>query len=740
MNALLVFGRRPLLLSSTILAMVPALVAEAAPQNGSVVSGQATITQSGNTLNIIQQSSKLVINWNSFSIGAGEIVRITQPNAQASILNRVIGGSMSSLNGQLLANGIVFIVNPNGIQIGSSGRISVGSFVATTSSIANADFLAARYAFSAPTANGAVSNAGVISAAPTGTVILAAVQVENSGQISAPQGAAALGAAKTFNVDVNGDGLLRYQVGEAAVGAVATNSGLIKVAGGQVLIAARSIDAVTRDVINVGGLVEANSVSAKNGEIVFDGGATGIVSVTGQVQAVGANSGETGGTVKVLGQTVGIMDGARIDASGATGGGTILAGGNWHGEGPESNSSVTYLAPTATLVADATDRGNGGQVVVWSDGTTRAYGFVSVRGGAGGGDGGAVEVSGKSYLAFEGSVDRTASSGRSGSLLLDPLDFDITHGAAGGSPVNMAGNPLTPNVGGPASSITDGKIVALLGGGAVSLSTSAGGNITMMNTVAINTGATNSLTINSGGNFTGQNGSSITTGGAVSISAGNASVLNYSTATTAGGNISLSGGDVSLGGGGAPTINSTGGNISVTATRTVINNGAVLTAGAGTVTLNNPAGGGSPPGASRPPPPPPPPPPGSVAPGPQGMGAPPPGGVGAGDVLGGAGPGGGAPGQGPGGGDALAGEASESAFGPPGEPGAQGAEQGGRPGGPPQPGGGRDGPRKEPAAKPAVAQVIPGLLQREVPAAPAGNQDIPGVSQRYSSFGNPALW
>jgi filamentous hemagglutinin family protein len=698
----------------------------AAPQSGSVVSGQATITQSGNTLNIVQQSAKLVINWQSFSIGAGETVRITQPSAQSSILNQVTGGAMSVLNGQLLANGIVFIVNPAGISVGSSGRIAVGGLVATTSSIATSDFLANRYIFAAAPGGGAVTNAGVISAASGGAVILAATQVENTGRIEAPLGSVALGAAKSFNVDVNGDGLLRYQVGEAAVGAVVRNGGTISASGGQILISARSVDAVTRDVINVGGVVEANSVSTRNGEIIFDGGSSGIVSVTGQVQAQGLNAGETGGTVKLLGETVGIMDGARVDASGQAGGGTILAGGNWHGEGAEPHANVTYLAQSAVLAADATQSGNGGQVVLWSDVTTRAYGTISVRGGASGGNGGAVETSSKGFLDFAANIDRSAVAGKAGSLLLDPLDFSINHGGGGSN--NMGGSPLAPT--GGSATITDGQIATLLAGGAVSLQTGAGGNITMNNNAFINApGATNSLTISSGGTYTGQLGSQITTGGAVSISAQGA--MTYGTATTVAGNLTLSGASVVLGNAGTPTIRSTGGNISVTATQSAIGRNANVVANVGTVTYHDPAGAA---GNQLPPPPPPPPPPfgggglGRVGPGLGGQQFGPPLGavVGAADLFG------------SGSGSGLAagpGATGESAFGAPQEGEGRGTETGAPPGG-----GRPGGMMREPPPKGSVATVIPGLLAREVPPPPGGNQDVPGVSQRYSTFGNPALW
>ena len=319
----------------------------------------------------------------------------------------------------------------------------------------------------------------------------------------------------------------------------------------------------------------------------------------------------------MLGETVAVMDNARIDSSGASGGGTVLVGGNWHGEGPEQKAQVAYLAATSLVAADATEKGNGGQVVVWSENTTRHYGTISVKGGPQGGDGGAVEVSSRGSLDFQGDVIRTAALGKAGSLLLDPLDFNIQDGPDAG-PTNMGGSPLEPTAGG--ASINDDKINALLGGGSVTLRTLTGGNITMMNNAAITSGSANSLTINSGRDFNGQAGATINIGGSLTISAANQ--LSYSVGGTVTGNITLSGGGVNLGGGGATTITSTTGYIDVTATGSNITNQATLTANTGGVRLHNPASGGS---NRPPPPPPPPPPPGSVAPGPQNMGAPPPG-------------------------------------------------------------------------------------------------------------------
>ena len=83
----------------------------------------------------------------------------------------------------------------------------------------------------------------------------------------------------------------------------------------------------------------------------------------------------------------------------------------------------------STLNASATASGDGGTVAVWSDATTSFAGQITATGGAGGGNGGYVEVSANpathGVLDFTGSADLTAPKGATGTLLLDPYDITI---------------------------------------------------------------------------------------------------------------------------------------------------------------------------------------------------------------------------------------------------------------------------------------------------------------------------
>ena len=145
-------------------------------------------------MDITQGSQSAIINWQGFDIGSQAQVNFAQPNASAVALNRVVGPNISRIEGQLSANGQVFLVNPNGILFGGGARVNAGAFVASTLNIRDADFLAGNYSFSGT--GGAIENQGTITAAPGGYVAFIAPKITNAGTISAPQGTVAMGAGE----------------------------------------------------------------------------------------------------------------------------------------------------------------------------------------------------------------------------------------------------------------------------------------------------------------------------------------------------------------------------------------------------------------------------------------------------------------------------------------------------------------------------------------------------------------
>src|SRR4029077_2211152 len=122
----------------------------------------------------------------------------------------------------------------------------------------------------------------------------------NEGVIAARMGSVALAAGDKITLDMIGDGLIKVTVDQAALNASAMNKGTIEANGGNVLMTARSANALLDTVINTDGVIRANSISDRNGTIVLDGGDKGVVSVSGTVEAKGSDAGTTGGTIKAL--------------------------------------------------------------------------------------------------------------------------------------------------------------------------------------------------------------------------------------------------------------------------------------------------------------------------------------------------------------------------------------------------------------------------------------------------------
>lgn len=181
----------------------------ALPGDPSPIHGQIQIQNlSPGFMQILQSSPQAILNWNSFNIGNGETVQFLQPGAQAAILNRVTGLDPSLIQGQLQANGRVFLLNPNGILFGPNSVVDVGSFTASTLKMSDEDFLSGNYRLiqdgSTPLA--ALTNQGQIRVTEGGFVVLVSPLLDNQGSIVAQAGSVQLGASTraTFSVDPRG--------------------------------------------------------------------------------------------------------------------------------------------------------------------------------------------------------------------------------------------------------------------------------------------------------------------------------------------------------------------------------------------------------------------------------------------------------------------------------------------------------------------------------------------------------
>lgn len=390
------------------------------PTGGQVVNGSATIAQSG-AMTTITAGNGAIINWQSFSIGQGQTVQFIQPGATSTVLNRVVTPTPSIIDGNLFANGRVFLVNPAGVMFGQNAVVNVGGLVAGAASMSDSDFLSGDIRFT--NASGTIVNNGQIKG---GEAVLFGRNVENNGLIVAEQGTVMLMAGDEMFVG-KVDGQVFAKVSSKADSGTdkpgVSNTGVIDARGGSVRLAAT--DVFGQAVWN-SGTVRANDVTIE-AQRTGHGREDSTVTVSGTIDATNASG--KGGNVSITGTRV-LIDDADINASGSQGGGTIRIGGDYRGQGSMARADRVVVSDDSSLTADATANGHGGTIIVWSELFTNFQGSASARGGAEGGDGGLIETSSRQnvYLNPVG-INASAAKGKNGLWLIDPRNITIAAGA-----------------------------------------------------------------------------------------------------------------------------------------------------------------------------------------------------------------------------------------------------------------------------------------------------------------------
>ena len=496
-------------LAGVLAGLLAGAAAHANPAGPTVVHGSARFAHPGANALDVTTSPNTIINWQDFSIGAGEVTRFIQQSASSAVLNRVTGADPSAILGQLLSNGRVFLVNPHGIVFGEGAVVDTAGLVASTLGIADADFLAGRYRFDAGPDAGDVVNQGLIKAGADG-VFLLAPSVENSGVIRTTGGDLVLAAGRRItltSLDLDG---VRVEVQAPEDEALNLGS----------LVAGRGAAGMFADSIRNAGTVEANAVTVGDDGVIRlvarddltleaggrvaaqgpSGGAVHVESkrgttwVSGEVSARASEG--RGGSIRLLGDRVGLA-GAEVDASGPSGGGEVLIGGDVSGRGPTPTAEATWVSEDSTVSADALASGDGGKVVVFAEGFANVQGRLSARGGPDGGDGGFVETSGLRSFAIRHAPDTTAPKGEGGHWLIDPHDIEIV---AGSGNTNIPTTDPFTSTGDSAQLGLDLLDTALSGGQSVTVQTAAGGtqggDITLSAPADIDaTTGTNTLTL-----------------------------------------------------------------------------------------------------------------------------------------------------------------------------------------------------------------------------------------------------
>ncbi|MDE2005825.1 MAG: filamentous hemagglutinin N-terminal domain-containing protein, partial [Rhodospirillales bacterium] len=508
------------------------LAPNARPTGGVVVGGSAAIATTPNATNITQSTQRAAIDWQSFNVGSAQSVNFRQPNATAVTLNRVTGPNPSEIAGHITANGQVILENQDGIVFDRGAQVNTAGFVATAAGITTGNFMAGNMIFDQAAHPGAaVVNRGHITVHDAGIAALVAPQVANSGVIVARLGRVVLGGATRFALDLYGDGLVSIDVTGAvrqvAVGphgatvpALVTNTGTILAAGGQIELTAREAAGLVQALVSAGGKISAPSLGARTGQLVL-GGIGGSIVVSGALLAQGNAAGTTGGAIAVApsGGDVRIAAGARIDASGAAGGGVVAIGTGLArarggpGVKPAVLSRNVDIAPGATIAANATVKGHGGRVTVLAGNETVMDGAIAAHGGPLGGDGGFVEVSGD-RLSLGGPIDVGAAHGGLGTILFDPGTLDIVSGTISSGSLDGSLGTITFGSGTIYDTVSNTAINAFGATADVVLQASTLLDVQASVSIAHN------LTMQSGGNLLVDGGVSVQAGGTLLLGAG----------------------------------------------------------------------------------------------------------------------------------------------------------------------------------------------------------------------------
>lgn len=410
-----------------------------------------TVQQQGNQYNIgggTRSGDNLFHSFQRLGLSPQEIANFLATPDLRAIVGRVTGGEPSVIEGLIRISGgqpNLYLMNPAGILFGAGARLDVpASFMATTADrlgFSDGGWFSAQGPVDFRGLSGSLQWLDFVSDRPGHLLswgslavgegqnlwLLGGGSVVSTGRLQAPGGNVTVAAIPGTNrVRIAPDGsTLTLEVALPEPGAIGGRS-LAELLAGSPTAAASQL------VINPDGSVLLQS--AASGPVALPD--RGVV-VAGNVDS--ARSTGPGGSITIGGDRVGLV-GANLEASGPQGGGRVQIGGSERGSGNLFSAWATWVDRASQIQANATDRGAGGQVIVWADGLTWYSGAIAARGGPNGGPGGFVELSAKGELAVRGTVDLTAPLGPLGTLLLDPQDIRIVPGVLGSDDSQLSSN------------------------------------------------------------------------------------------------------------------------------------------------------------------------------------------------------------------------------------------------------------------------------------------------------------
>ena len=399
--------------SAVVLALCAALGAGAwaMPSGFSVTAGSGSVTQNGSTTNVYQTSTNLSANWTSLNTNKNETLNFFQPSASSVAVNRILGNSGTEFFGRLNANGVVYLINPNGVMFGAGSQVNVGGLVASTLDVSDAALGTNNQIFSGNSVAG-VSNAGSINTANGGGVALLGASVSNTGSIVAQGGTVALGAGNNVTLSMNGSRLMGLQVNANQLQALASNGGLIQADGGQVLMSAGAKDSLIASVVNNKGVAQAQTLNNVGGVIeLMAGMKAGTVNVGGKLDASAPKSGN-GGRIETSAAKVKVGDDAQITTQAVAG-----KTGTWLID--PSDFTVASVGGDMTGTKLSASLANSNVQIQSSNGTvnTNGKGDININDAVSWNSGNKLTLTAQNNIYLNAPID--ASQGKGGSLALE---------------------------------------------------------------------------------------------------------------------------------------------------------------------------------------------------------------------------------------------------------------------------------------------------------------------------------
>ena len=249
-------------------------MAWALPHGGMVTKGIATLSYSTSKLLVTQSTSSASYSWSSYNVGSSQSVTYKTPGGKSVSMNYIGGTTPALISGKVTSNGILYFMDANGIVFGQGSEISAAG-VRAYGAISP----------SAPPA-AAVTNAGTLSVAPGGEVVLVGTSVANSGTIAAPGGEVVMASGKMVTLS---------QTSGSSFSVMTTGGG--------------SVDD--------SGVVSAETVGGKTGTVILQAGMQtgGVALDASAVVDASAPNGGNGGQVFINASGVVLNDAEPINVS-----------------------------------------------------------------------------------------------------------------------------------------------------------------------------------------------------------------------------------------------------------------------------------------------------------------------------------------------------------------------------------------------------------------------------------------